>query len=188
MYIIGFNGPPHCGKDTLANALNERLGIENSISTKRVALSLPMRLAVYSLLNCEYSEMHYNQYKDTPQDLFRGNSIRDEMISLSEDHIKRRHGDSFWARHLLRHESSINPLALIVSDMGFQAESDYFDGYVGPDNYTLVRLYREGCDWSKDSRGYIQARRGMDYRNDDTVEAGVERILEHVKALGWRLA
>jgi len=188
MYIIGFNGPPHCGKDTLANALNERLGIENSIATKRVALSLPMRLAVYSLLNRNYDPAHYDRYKDSPQPLFHGRTIRQEMIALSEDHVKPRHGKDFWASHLCALEIPSAPLVMIVSDMGFQAEGDYFNRFVGLGNYTLIRLYREGCDWSKDSRGYIQSPLGLDYRNDDTVEAGVERILRHVKALGWRLA
>lgn len=101
-YLIGLSGPPRSGKDTLGNLVAGILR-EKDVPVEVHALSLPMRLAVYGMLGLEYSVEHYEANKDTPFTTGSGGvtTIRQEMISLSEDHVKPRLGNDWWGYALL---------------------------------------------------------------------------------------
>lgn len=155
MKLIGFSGPPRSGKDTLGNLLANILRDDNLFLNIEVhALSLPMRLAVYGMLGLEYSVEHYEANKDYEFDVpgeMRFTTIRQEMIALSEKHVKPRLGHGWWGRALLNRVTP-GTNVVIVTDMGFEAEQLVFEAEC---ECEWIHLYRNGCDFSKDSRSYV---------------------------------
>ena len=201
-YVIGFNGPPHCGKDTIANTLQTAIDSLHEISNVRVSLSLPMRLAGFAMLGMYYSDENYEQVKDVPQELFRQKfnpalttqvpeppTLRRWMINFSERFIKPYYGQDFWARQLKQRCPMLNgnaPGLIIVSDIGFQAEVDWFAK--NAEDFMLVQLTREGTDWSKDSRGYVEAKGPMvTVANDGTPEEAAGHVISAMIRSGWSL-
>lgn len=153
--LVGFSGPPRSGKDTLGNLLADMIRDDNQFARVEVhALSLPMRLAVYGMLGLTYTVEHYEANKDYEFDVpgeMRFTTIRQEMIALSEKHVKPRLGHGWWGRALLNRVTPGTEI-IIVTDMGFDAEHDVF---MGEADCEWIHLERKGCDFSKDSRNYV---------------------------------
>lgn len=169
-YLVGLSGPPRSGKDTLggllAGVLRER-GVEVEVH----ALSLPMRLAIYGALGYEYSVEHYEANKDRV--IANDTTIRKEMISLSEDHIKPRLGHGWWANAMLN-RTRLPAGVIIVTDMGFVAEHDVFAKQFGPSHCAWIHVHRDGHDFSGDSRSYIG--KGCHIHNDGDPMTEARRI------------
>lgn len=172
--LVGFSGPPRSGKDTLGNLLAGILR-EKGVPVEVLALSLPMRLAVYGYLGWEYSDEHYEANKDRrfATALGRSTSVREEMIALSETHVKPRLGHGWWANALLN-RSHIPEGVIIVTDMGFRAEYDVFNEMLGAPQCAWVQVHREGHDFSGDSRRYIGT--GCVIHNNDDPATEARRI------------
>lgn len=185
-YVVGFNGPPHSGKDTIANALFEALSSEHTLPIARDALSMPMRMVGFEMIGEDYTDERYAELKDVEHSLFHGDTLRRFMIELSESFIKARYGRDFWARQL--HErapilQSTHAL-MIVSDIGFDEEVQYFERH---HDFLLVQLTRNGTDWSKDSRGYVAARNQVRIANDSDVDNAVGHVYAAMLRAGWTL-
>lgn len=187
MYIIGMNGPPHSGKDSVANALAAIIEDAGGQQPLRMALSQPMRETVFSLAGLFYDDPTYERTKDEPQEIFHGRTIRQEMIELSERHVKPRLGQDFWARRADVSIKQWDDSCAIISDFGFEAEARFFNARYDAMNVLVVQLYREGCDWSKDSRGYV----GEEYQflhisNNGTIQEAAEKVYDFcIVELGW---
>lgn len=153
--LVGFSGPPRSGKDTIAGHLSSRLAFRGN-KTQILAHSTPMRMAVYAYLGLSYSDEHYHENKDIPIDVGHGRqtTIRREMISLSESHVKARFGHDWWGHNLIN-RIDISDGIVLVTDMGFQAEHDLFMDAFGPENCAWMHLYRDGTSWDGDSRSYV---------------------------------
>lgn len=153
--LVGFSGPPRSGKDTLGNMLADILR-EQGITVEVHALSLPMRLAVYAYLGWEYSDEHYEANKDRRFATIHGRqtTVREEMIALSESHIKPRLGHGWWGNALFN-RTKLADGVIIVTDMGFRAEYDVFNELLGAPQCAWVQVHREGHDFSGDSRKYV---------------------------------
>lgn len=164
MKIIGFNGPPRTGKDTLANMLADRLRVHmtangewsRNLRVQILSLSKPMRLTVYALMGIPYTDDHYEANKDVPVDILAQETIRMAMIRLSEEHVIPRYGEMFWAKRTAA-AFLLTKDIVILPDIGFQREVDYFCERYGKDNFLLVHTYRQGKNWMNDSRGYVSA-------------------------------
>lgn len=182
-YVVVFNGPPHSGKDTLANCLHQRLR-KAGISSRRKALSLPMRLVVYELLGISdrYNEEHYAANKDEVQ--WTGKTIRQMMIKLSEEWVKPAYGKQFWTDRAFQAKDSAQ--VLIFSDGGFREEIDRMLDLVGEENLLLVQIERLGTDWSKDSRGYLTAPNMFRLWNRRTPEYAVAIVEDWIEG-AWNL-
>src|SRR3546814_2545694 len=84
---------------------------------------------------------------------------------------------------------------LLIRDCGFQIEVDPLEEWVGVENLYMVNLFREGCDFTNDSREYVHTNGKMhQVYNDSTLdhlqtEAGriygrlVNRSEEHTSEL-----
>lgn len=185
MKIIGFSGPPRSGKDTLATGLTHILR-GRGLRAEMSSLSLPMRKTVFAMLGLDYSPQYYETHKDTSIALPDGRetTIRAEMIALSENHVKPRLGHDCWAAALDRR---IKPLdVLLIPDMGFDAEHYYFMSRYGPQNCFWVHVYRDGTDFSNDSRSYV-GNGSVIYNNGDP-DTEAQRIFGRlVNQKGWTL-
>lgn len=186
-YLIGLSGPPRSGKDTLGNLVAGILR-EKGVEVEVHALSLPMRLAVYGMLGLTYSEEHYEANKDTPFATGSGGvtTIRQEMISLSEDHVKPRLGHDWWGYALLN-RTRLGTGVIIVTDMGFPAEHDVFVKTFGKAHCAWIHVHREGHDFSNDSRSYVG--KGCHIHNDGDPMTEARRIYGRlVNQYHWSLA
>lgn len=160
--ILILNGPPGCGKDTIADSLGEegytKVAFKDSLyefTAKKYALPL----------SCVKQVCNDRDKKEIPHKWFNGRSPREALIHVSEDIIKPNLGDDFFGRSaaasVILNNKSKN---FVFSDGGFLSEIKPLTkvGVV-----TIIRLRREGFDFNNDSRSYF---------NDDVTEHGVSMV------------
>jgi hypothetical protein len=205
-FVIGFNGPPKSGKDTIASALADIMNHGPHKPKHPIiinSLARPMRAVAMELCGFPDTSKNYQTQKDQKQDLLshhygmprqegweiHHDTIREFMIWLSEEVIKPRYGQDFWARTQQTNLSGIwefQPL-ILVPDVGFKAEVEFYERNT---TYYHVFLSRADCEWGNDSRRYVQPSKSTPHfitENNDTPEEVAWRILNFVKANGWEL-
>lgn len=170
--IIFLNGPPSSGKDTLANHLVNTY--ENVVKTK---FATPLKEAAHTLLgidyptiepeyllNTTYEDLYEYAKEETSPDFFNL-TPRQFYIKLSEEFLKPIGGQGVFGYIWLRRNRAFldNADLIIVSDCGFLHEIEPIIKHVQPiipDDIThnkcvLLRLHRADCNYSNDSRNYI---------------------------------
>jgi len=175
------NGPPGCGKDTLANLLAE-----------------------HGFHHHRYKEQLYTDtanYYGVPVEEFRrwatdrilkelvhralGVSPREAMIHVSESVFKPRYGNAYFghaaAQRCVQQRSGL----AVFSDSGFAEEVTPMQALY--DHVVVFRLHREGFTFGSDSRRYLQG-----YPNtydltleDDRPQDAVNSILASVVQLRY---
>lgn len=196
MKVVLFNGPPGCGKDTVSHMLVQHMEAQGVTSAvKEDSLSLPLRHIAYAMtqFDGDYDGDDYAKFKGVTFREFGGKTGRQLMIDVSESFLKTTYGIPVMAQMLLQRNSAFHGV-LLVRDSGFQIEVDPILDVVGRKNVYLVRVNRDGYDFSNDSREWVhlpQSRHCMDLYNNGSlddlrVEAG--RIYGRlVNQMGWRL-
>lgn len=172
MMFIVLNGPPASGKSTIARALCNALAPR--YRTISDSFAAPMKHFVATALGEKYSEMP----KDSPRDIFRGSSVREVLIHLSEHYMKERYGQDIYGR-LLYYRALRYPEkpAFIVCD-----EGGFIDELQALDNYFLVKVIRQGKGFDNDSRSYLPDPHYI-YYNDTTLDEMWIRIRPLVQAI-----
>lgn len=173
------NGPPGSGKSTLAKMLcehNPRVWNESFAEPIREMLR-----AVFFPSNLYDSPNFRDQTIKTTgllslagidnNDGQYGITVRNTMIDFSEKFLKPRFGADIFGR--LLHKRCLEQAHwydhFIIDDSGFVAEAEYVISQEGASACVLLRLHRDGCDFSADSRGYIDlAIRTLDLYNNGT--------------------
>lgn len=162
MYVIMFNGPPRSGKDTAAKMLLDYLDTRAThIPAQIRPLSMPMRRMGFAALGMNYSVAEYERLKDVPLAAFtdsegKAQTLRQFMISLSEEFMKPKFGPDIWAR-LLVESTRLNDIGglLVIPDLGFPIEYDFMIREYGANNVAIVQVHRLGLDFSNDSRQWV---------------------------------
>lgn len=177
MKTILLNGPPGSGKDFAAKTLAIHFLPTMSVRIER--FSMPNKRAFAGTVNalCGPSGL-VTPYENDKESLipWLGVSYRQWQIDYSEKFMKPLYGEDIFARLLLRRidlRKDDNWLC-IVPDCGFQIEASTVVEALGPDNVLLVGLYREGHDFSRDSREYVASKKGWQFADVDN--AGDERF------------
>lgn len=167
MKLIIFNGPPRSGKNTMLSLLMD--AVEVGICPNSV---LPFS---YKWVLCEGVAKRYNlsplevwnlndntDTKDLPDERFNGLSVRQALIYESEDVIKVELGkdgvaDKTFENLKLEHGEKLLRSVLATPDGGFDNEMDAFQRFfwVPREDILLVRMLRDGHDYTGDSRNYI---------------------------------
>jgi hypothetical protein len=185
MYILGFSGPPYCGKDTIATQIQSLL--HETIDVDIMHLAEPMREMGMNLLGLSPElNIAYADAKKKPQPLFytqegTHDNLRQFMIWMSEQCIKPKYGKDFWARKLSFDYGEWDNGLLLVPDFGFNEEIEFFEGEIGFDNVATVQLYRSGTDFSNDSRSYVGGFNAVPVPNNSTPQACAEQIIWWLK-------
>lgn len=180
--IIAFNGPPRSGKDTIANVLATRLENTYTSVIVRSQLSLPMRLAVCAMLGIEYSEFTYERIKDQVQEI-TGETFRQTMIRLSEEHVKPAYGNDIWVKSAMARAMVELPHIVVISDLGFPEEINYLESTYA--EVLVVQIDRDGSTWDNDSRVPCTGRHSMELDNNTTIRAAVAAVVAHCDAVNW---
>lgn len=158
MKFVLLNGPPGCGKDTVAQHLIPYLPFVH------LKFAAPIKRMVAALLQCDQRTLE--QIKDTPNRMLRyeDSAIRRDdtprglLIALSEQLLKSRYGNSYFGNVLWTEATISSSKLFVVSDCGFESEVGRLINSAGPNNCLLIRLHRAGHDFSNDSRSYISPR------------------------------
>lgn len=161
MNIILFNGPPGCGKDTAALCIIARFfAAKHTFRFER--MSFPNKRAFAGTVNAAISPLghvvEWEDRKDEPSLLLNGKTYRDWQIEYSEKFMKPLYGDAIFGRLLaerIKHRADDHDYTVLVPDCGFPIEALQLRKEFPKAGILLVRIYRTGFDFSKDSRGYI---------------------------------
>ena len=151
--IILFNGPPASGKDCAADYFKDK-GYKH--------LSFKYQLFKETFKYFDVSEKWFmtdydnRTVKEHPSLHLGGFSRREAMIHVSENVIKPKRGLDYFGKKVAE-EISINN-NYVISDGGFSHELFPIINKIGAENFVLVQLLRDGCDYSTDSRRYFNGK------------------------------
>lgn len=181
---IILNGAPESGKDSLKKEFFHlrpysmpSMWIEHGSFAKPLKDILQIK---FNLTNEEVQELDSNHVlKNTPQDRFGGKSWRDCCMYLSVD-LKKEFGEDYFGKHMIKRiEQTFNTNtsfsrqfpSLIISDSGFDLEVVPIIDKFGADNVHVIKIIREGFDFKKDSRKYLDCEKlGITCHNLENIE------------------
>jgi hypothetical protein len=150
--IILFNGPPRSGKDTCCDMLADYHRFQ------KISLAAPLKVLTHTLFNLKYPLDWYERHKEDKLPEAEGRSFRELLIFTSEGIIKPVLGTSWWAKiaiKTIKDKSQDGYTKFCISDLGFAEEYTSFIEAFHPACITIVQTHRDLCDFSKDSRSYI---------------------------------
>lgn len=160
MKIIAFNGPPRSGKDTLKRLIIDEF-IDKNIKTYTLSdILIEATCVMYGIGRDEWDERYHTDQKDEPWELLFGLSQRQALIGLSEEYLKPKHGGDVIAKMFLKRLEYFDEccdIDVLLIDTGFTEEFKHIVNSFGRDNVMLIRVKREGCDYSNDSRCDVQS-------------------------------
>lgn len=158
--IVLFNGPPRSGKDFAADYFKD-LGFKH-LSFK---YQLYKETIKYFDVDARWFMDRYDNRaeKEVPSALLGHMSVREAMIYVSEKVIKPKKGLDYFGKQVADEIDLERDYC--ISDGGFIDELLPVINKVGSDNFVLVQLTREGCDYSTDSRRYFDGNVVKQYVN-----------------------
>jgi hypothetical protein len=153
--VILINGPPRSGKD-YAGSIIENHWLNSRIFRFATHVKARSQKALLDFDGCEDITL-FEDCKDLPSDFLFDRTPRDVWISFSEKFMKPLFGNDIFGQLLLR---DLIPYLgkidlIIIPDSGFEEEAKVLIDALGPQNIFHIRLSRNGCDFSRDSRGYL---------------------------------
>lgn len=164
--VVLLNGPPRSGKDTVAQMMTEYwLRSSDSFRLRKykfAGLLHDFWQKIFYAFADDYEQ--YQSYVDGSDKsnvlASVGIAYRTGMISLSEDFVKPMLGKDFFglytAKQIAKDAEEENvPFVAIISDSGFAEEAVALIEEFGAENILLVHLFRDGSNFSGDSRSYI---------------------------------
>ena len=174
--IVLLNGPPGVGKGVIAHELTQQVvGLKEFSFANRLH---EIAIVTTGLHRNVYFAMYNNrEMKDVPQKEFLGFSPRRLIQVLAEDMYKPVFGDDYFAKQMAE---ECAPHGLVVfDDLGFQIELSTMVEKFGAEEITVLRIYRDGCDFAKDTRNYLYPPNVRSFRidNNGTIPGVVDRII-----------
>lgn len=155
------------GKDTFADKLelvyeNKWFDDEVNFMAMRESFKDSLVHLVLDFYNIHEDEWdaRYEHSKEEPWDTLGGLSQREALIDMSENKIKPMFGSDFFGKAAARKlqtgpDSDGDGRLYIFSDGGFVEEIQPLIDKFGKENILIIRLHREGFDFSNDSRGFL---------------------------------
>ena len=166
--VIVLNGPPKCGKDTLAMQFLDYMKLVDDANVRFCQFKDALYRETQKIFSIPDSEMDIfkeRNKKEVPNMLTNYMSPRQALIHVSETIIKPTHGRSYFGKEALKFVDKYNKHFdyFIFADGGFIEEvvelAKHHDVFV-------VRLHNGNMDFSGDSRRYLT--------DQDLINYGVE--------------
>lgn len=172
--IVLFNGPPRAGKDAAADFFKNK-GYKH-LSFK---YQLYKETSKYFNISHEWFMERYDDrsVKEVPHMDLGHMSCREAMIYVSEKVIKPKRGLDYFGKQVADEIDLSKNYA--ISDGGFVDELIPVINKVGKDNFILVQLTRDGCDYSSDSRRYFDGNVVSTYTNKFETPIEKKYVLPH---------
>lgn len=171
-----FNGPPGSGKDMICDYLSETDPSYHHVRFKDHLFTLTK--TIYQINDFLFDKIYQDRIaKEQPNDLFNGLSARRALIYISEDIIKPNFGKNYFG---LAAANKLKPGVNCFSDGGFVDEIEPI--YEATDGHMIIiQIEREGCNFSNDSRRYIDEFKDVPVirvNNNGTKDQFIETVLE----------
>jgi hypothetical protein len=177
MKVILLNGAPRSGKSTSAKMLRGILGDRCAI----IGMSYHLKRMTHGVyLGRDGWDMDPDAFdgcKSDPQALLDGMSWRQIYIHYSEQVIKPLHGKEWFGEQFVRSARASGANMVVVPDNGFVQEAERTVREFGAENVRLCRIYKDGCNFEGDSRGYISLRHLGVVENEITNVHGQPQIM-----------
>jgi hypothetical protein len=167
MKIILLNGPPSSGKDTGCFAAFQHIKSQGGLPYV-LRMSHPIKEAFGGMTGERIDQFGNNMSREGRKEeiiSWLGCSYRQWQIDFSERFMKPLYGDNVFARIWLHRAAQLAPdTVMIVPDCGFKielqtlihaAQSPKYKNFTLDDLF-LIRLYRKGFDFSRDSREHVK--------------------------------
>lgn len=171
---VVLNGPPGCGKDTIANIVSRQF---DHIIKHQFKDALYAHTAKHFEIDLD-KFIHYASERDLKDSTslagLGGRTPRQALIHVSEDIYKPRYGRDYFGKvEAARVETRSGHMdcgfTIIYPDGGFPDEVECIDSCF--DFVIVIRLHRSGFDFSGDSRNYL-------YLPDTPKRTSVDIVLE----------
>lgn len=147
---IFLNGPPRVGKDAAAKLVMNQLK-----DCYHFKFAKPLKDAVHAAFGLSIPTNGLESVKDEPQEYLGGLTPRQAYIGLSEDYLKPNYGSDHFGKAAANHLKNSGNTDVVISDCGFLDELEPVIALFKPENCLIIRLHRDGCDFSNDSRSYV---------------------------------
>ena len=149
--ILLLNAPPGAGKDHGAKYITKQF-----MGAKLDKFARVLKERTHALYGFPWRAWdYYEDCKDLPNDDFYGKTPRECYIAVSETYFKVQHGDRIFGQILADELDKYDWELIAISDSGFMEEAEVLIEKYGDANVVLARIFREDCDFSKDSRDYL---------------------------------
>jgi hypothetical protein len=155
--VLILNGPPGCGKDTIANEIADVDYVEQ-FEFKR---ALYTAVAAYFYVDAEaFEARHKNRdLKEVPH-YWYNLSTREMLIRVSEDIIKPLFGKQYFGRQAAECVARSSADLCVFSDGGFDEE--LLPLVAAGFRVVVARLHRDDFTFDGDSRDYLQEQPGVE--------------------------
>ena len=160
--VVIFNGPPDSGKDEAARYCTQvirktgKSAWHKEFKTKLFELTF----AVYGVSEETFFSMYTRELKEVPSPMFGGISPRQALIKVSEQMIKPVFGSDYFG---ICAAKDLKDGYSFFSDGGFVDE--VYPIIDTADEVVVVKIQREGRDYTGDSRGYLDEGKFHDFPN-----------------------
>lgn len=185
MKVIGINGAPRVGKDTLAKELIEQW---MDISDSHIGYIVKLKDSLLRSINLEY--LLGVNFLVTPYDEVKDQEpkLRDLMIAFSEKVIKPVMGKSFLVDKLIEQIAPIESLLdnkeakvlVVIPDLGFIIELENLLSKF-KDDFCSVNLRRDGYSYPKNYTYMLHCELEFNNLELSDIPNTTKTILNHIK-------
>ena len=188
--LILISGAPQVGKDTMGDY------IINNVITPIVKYKMTTPLdkifrEIFPQLSDEEFYMYRETKKDIPQDVFKGKSLRQIYIELSENVIKPLFGKDYFGKYA-GYVIKNSTVDTVITDCGFNYEIEALLSSVDTNIWDIhtFTILRPGYDYSGDSREPINFKKlnvhsHNNVYNSSTLEAYLSTIKDLIKDIEY---
>lgn len=182
--IVILNGPPGCGKDTIAKIMEVEYDfLHNSMKSSLIKAAAGIAgISEGQLLLW----LNSRETKEVPRVDLAGLSPRKLLIHASEQVVKPLFGKKvFGEREAKKCNQAIaeGHWSIVYSDGGFPEELEAMSQWLGEENILLVRLRRDGYTFAGDSRNYLEPIGAMPYLDIKLEDGKPEKAVQDIMAV-----